>query len=227
MDMDIKEAILNRRSIRGFKPDPVPRNIIEDILEISTRTPSGKNAQPWEFVVLTGDVLGRIAAGNVACLMDGTPENPDVPIPPPTGIYKERNIQTAKQLYGTMGIAREDKDARVAWWQRGFRYFDASAVVLLLTDREVPLAKGQRDVGMITQTIILLAQEYGLGTCVVSQGVIYTDVIRKHTGISPDKLITIAIALGYPDPDFPANHFVSGRVPAAEITTWYGFNEEG
>jgi nitroreductase len=224
--MDIKAAILNRHSIRGLKPDPVPMHVIEEILEISTRTPSGKNAQPWEFVVLTGDVLGRIAAGNVAHLMDGTQETPDVSVPPPTGVYKERNAQTAKQLYATMGIARDDRDARVAWWQRGFRYFDAPVVLLLLTDREVPLLKAQRDIGLITQTIALLALEYGLGTCIVSQGVVYTDVIREHTGISRDKLITIAIALGYPDPDFPANHFVSQRVPAAEITTWYGFSEE-
>jgi len=224
--MDIKAAILSRKSIRGFKPDPVPGKIIDEILEISTRTPSGKNSQPWEFAVLTGDVLGKISAGNVAHLMDGTPESPDVQISPPTGIYKERNVQTAKQLYETMGIAREDKAARVAWWQRGFRYFDAPVVLLLLTDREVPLPKGQRDIGLITQTITLLALEYGLGTCVVSQGVLYTDVIREHTGIGQDKLITIAIALGYPDPDFPANHFVSPRVPAAEITTWYGFKEE-
>jgi len=59
--MDIKAAILNRKSIRSFKPDPVPRNVIEEILEVSTRTPSGKNSQPWEFVVLTGDVLGKIS----------------------------------------------------------------------------------------------------------------------------------------------------------------------
>jgi len=224
--MDIKDAILNRRSIRGFKPDPVPRNIIAEILEIATRTPSGKNAQPWEFVVLTGDVLGRISAGNVAHLMNGTPETPDLNITMPTGVYKERNVQTAKQLYETMGIAREDKDARAAWWQRGFRYFDAPVALLLITDREIALIKGQRDLGLITQTITLLALEYGLGTCVVSQGVLYTDVIREHTGIGQDKLITVAIALGYPDPDFPANHFVSGRVPAAEITTWYGFPDE-
>jgi nitroreductase len=223
--MEIREAVLGRRSIRGFKADPVPRQIIEDILETATHSPSGKNTQPWEFAVLTGEFLGKINAGNLAAMLDGRPETPDVDVSLPTGVYHRRNVETAKQLYTAMGIARNDRPAREAWWQRGFRYFDAPAVILLLTDRAVHPAEGQYDLGLITQTLALVALDYGLGSCIVRQGVLHTDVIREHTGISRDKLIVIAIALGYPDPDFPANRVISRRVPASQLTSWYGFNE--
>lgn len=57
--MDMAEAIRSRKSIRGFKPDPVPREVLEQILDLARRAPSTMNTQPWEFVVLTGESSKR------------------------------------------------------------------------------------------------------------------------------------------------------------------------
>ncbi len=226
MRMDIIQAINTRRSIRGYRPDPVPRETIRDILALATRAPSGKNAQPWEFAVLGSEVLRQIAAENAANMVRGVPEYADVRMTYPQGIYLERGVEIAKKLLQAMQIPREDREKRSLWWQRGFRYFDAPVAILILTDRSMDLAQAQYDTGLLSQTLCLAALAHGLSTCIVRQGVLYPDVIRAHTTIPDDKLITVAISLGYADPGFAANAVVSHRVPAEELTDWYGFPEE-
>ena len=221
--MEINDAINARISIRGFKPDPVPRRTIAEILTLATRAPSGKNVQAWELAVLTGDVLDRIRGDNVAAFLAGDAERPDLPIAYPSGIYREREVEIAKAVLEVMGIRRGDDEQRLEWWQRGFRYFDAPVVLLVTCHRDVDILLAHHDIGALSQTFCLAALSYGLGTCIVRQGVLYPDVIRRHTGIPENRFIISAIALGYPDPDFPANRVRSSRVPLAEITTWYGF----
>lgn len=223
--MDINQAINARVSIRGFKPDPVPRAMIDEILTIATRAPSGKNVQAWEIVVLTGDVLDRIRVDNVAAFMAGEAERSDVPIAYPEGIYREREVEIAKTVLSVMGIRREEKEKRAAWWQRGFRYFDAPVAVLVMCDQDIDILLAHHDIGSFSQTFCLAALSYGLGTCIVRQGILYPDAIRRHTDITKDKSIISAIALGYPDPDFPANRIHSPRLTVKEITTWYGFGQ--
>ena len=221
--MQINQAINARRSIRGYKPDPVPRSTIEEILGVATRAPSGKNVQAWEVAVLTGDVLDRIRADNVAAFLAGETERPDVPIAYPAGKYREREVEIARAVLNLMGIRREDKEKRAQWLQRGFRYFDAPVAVLLVCDRDIDIFLAHHDIGSLSQTFCLAALGYGLGTCIVRQGVLYPEAIRRHTGIPAQKSIISAIALGWPDPDLPANRVRSPRLPVAEITTWHGF----
>jgi len=223
--MEINDAINARVSIRGFKPDPVPRTTIHEILTIATRAPSGKNIQAWEIAVLTGDVLDRIRRDNVAAFLACETERPDVPMAYPLGIYRERELEIAKTVLNVMGIRRGDKEKRSEWWQRGFRYFDAPVAVLVMCDQDIDILLAHHDIGSLSQTLCLAALRYGLGTCIVRQGVLYPDAIRRHTDIPKEKSIISAIALGYPNPDFPANRVRSPRVPVREITTWYGFSQ--
>jgi len=220
--MDVNEAIRNRRSIRGFKPYPVSRDIIADILELAVRAPSGKNVQPWEFIVLTGDVLRAIGEANVACLRRGEPPDPDVAIDLPRGKYHTRNVEMAKLLYAAMDIPRRDRKKREWWWERGFRYFDAPAAIIIHIGSDVSIIDARFDLGALSQTICLAALDRGLGTCIINQGITYPKAIRAHVAVPPDNLLATAIAIGYPDPDFPANSVVSPRVPLEDITTWYG-----
>lgn len=62
--MTYDEVVLGRRSIRGYKPDPVPRALIEEIITMTVRAPSSMNTQPWNFYIVTGELLDRIRAGN-------------------------------------------------------------------------------------------------------------------------------------------------------------------
>lgn len=155
-------------------------------------------------------------------LASGVLPNMDVPMQPLVGVYKQRQVDLAIQIFELMGIAREDKEKRTEWMQRGFRFFDAPAAIILSSDRSVDEARAQFDIGIFSQTICLAALKCGLGTCIGVQGVMYPEVVRRFTGIPESKRITISISIGYPDWDFPANKLRSAREPLEAIATWHG-----
>jgi nitroreductase len=223
--MDITEAIRSRKSIRGFKPFPVSREVLEKVLETSCRAPSTMNTQPWEFLVIAGDVLRKIAVRNAKMLQDGVMIHPEHVITgwPNKSVYRERQVEVAKRIFGRMGIPREDKAKRAAWMERGFRFFDAPAAIILLTDTALTDAGPLMDMGAVMQTICLVALNYGLGTCIEDQGVMYPENIRSVINVPDTKRIIISIAIGYPDRDFPANQVESPREDIKNLTTWYGF----
>ena len=112
--MDVIEAVKKRKSIRGYKPDPVPKEVLEQILELASHAPSAMNTQPWEFIVLTGDVLESVRQSNVALLNSGAPPNPEHMVAgwPRESIYRQRQVNIAKQLFQLMDIPREDREKR-------------------------------------------------------------------------------------------------------------------
>jgi nitroreductase len=123
--MHFDEVVLGRRSIRGYRPDPVPRALIEEILQIAMRAPSSMNTQPWNFYVITGEPLDRIRQGNTERMIAGVPQSREFRTGKPfAGPHRDRQIGVAKQLFSAMGIARDDADARQDWVLRGFRQFD-------------------------------------------------------------------------------------------------------
>jgi len=133
-------------------------------------------------------------------------------------------VDLAVQIFKLMGIAREDKEKRAQWLERGFRFFDAPAAIILSIDSSVPESLALIDVGAFCQSICLAALGHGLGTCIEDQGTAFPDVIRRLTGIPQSKHIVISIAIGYPDRDFPANKVESGRENVDKFTTWCGFS---
>ena len=223
--MDLVEAIKARKSIRGYKNDPIPQEILREILEVATRAPSADNSQPWEITVITGKVLKDIAETNVAALNSGRPIAPDVTHKPYEGIYRNRQTEVGKKIFELMEIPREDQEKRKAWISRGFRFFDAPAVFILAADESLDPTRAASDIGSIAQTICLVALKYGLGTCISSQGVLYADIIKQFTKIPKTKKINWCITIGYPDWDFPANQVKTDREPIHDNTTWLGFDE--
>ncbi|MFO8010231.1 MAG: nitroreductase [Dehalococcoidia bacterium] len=222
--MDVLEAIRYRKSIRGYRPDPVPRELLEKVMELAIRSPSAENGQPWEITVVTGEPLENIKNENTEKLKAKDPFSPEVSMHLHKGIYKQRHMALAAELYGLMGISREDREKRAAWVQRGFRFYDAPAAIILSADDSLDESPTQFDLGCLTQTICLSALGYGLGTCIAGQGVLYPEVARKHTGIPASSRIVMSIAIGYPDPDFPANKLDSSREPLENTTAWLGFD---
>ena len=224
--MDVIEAIMRRKSIRGYKPDPVPKELLREILGTACRAPSAMNTQPWEFTVLTGAVLENVRRANVDMLNSGVPPNPEHLVFgwPSDSVYRRRQVDLAKQLFQLMDIPREDKEKREEWMERGFRYFDAPAAIVVSVDRCLSEVGPLIDIGAVVQTICLVALNHGLGTCIEDQGVMYPEVLRKYAGIPKSKRIIMSIAIGYPAPDFPANKVQSTREPVESITTWCGFD---
>ena len=223
--MDVLEAMRSRKSIRGFKPDPVNRGVIQEILEAACRAPSALNLQPWEFVVITGDILRQVSRENVERLRTGAPLELEVAESgfPRDSVFRQRQVELAKQLFRLMGIERQDQEKRVEWMELGFRYFDAPHAIIIVSDRSLSGEGPLLDMGAVMQNICLAAWEYGLGTCIARQGVFYPDVLRKVAGIPESKRIVIAISIGYPDWNFPANKVETDRERSADITTWVGY----
>ena len=224
--MNVLEAIRSRKSIRCYKPDPVPKETLKEILEVAGQAPSAMNTQPWEFTVIAGEVLENVRQGTVEMLNSGKIPSPEHLVIgwPSESVYRQRQVELAMQIFQLMDIPREDKQKRAQWMERGFRYFDAPAAIIICVDRALTEVGPLLDVGAVMQNICLAALEHGLTTCIEDQGTMYPSVLREFAGIPESKRIIIAIAIGYPDWDFPANKLESLREPVDNITTWCGFD---
>jgi nitroreductase len=221
------DVILGRRSIRGYRPDPVPRAVIREVIELALRAPSSLNTQPWNFYVVTGEPLDRIRAGNTERNLAGVPASRESRSHGEYGgVHRERQIGIAKQLFAAMGIERHDKDARQDWVLRGFRQFDAPACVVVTYDRSIHGGDiGPFDCGAVTNALVNAAWSRGLGCVINSQGIMQSPVVREHAGIADDQVIMICVAMGYPDDSFPANAVVSQRKSVDEAAVFVGFDD--
>lgn len=226
--MEVIEAIRNRRSIRSFKPDPVPRKILEELLDACRWAPSGGNVQPWHFAMLGGEALVRVTARLEAtgkASWDGlifTDMNPDFKR---RGAYPESlmsRVETQRErmnaIFSPDGQDLEEK--RNEFMFKMLRFFDAPHAIIIYTDDTSPTAL--IDIGIATQTICLAAHAYGLGTCIMGYPVMWPDIYRELLGIPTGKPIATSIALGYPDYDAPINTFERPRESLDVLVDWHG-----
>ncbi|WP_199800332.1 nitroreductase [Erythrobacter mangrovi] len=226
-EMSFADVVRGRRSIRGYLDKPVPRALIEEILEIAMRAPSSMNTQPWNFHVITGEPLDRIRKGNTENILAGVPDSREFRRGSAfEGVHRERQIHVAKQLFGAMGIERDDKERRQDWVLRGFRQFDAPVCVIITYDRVLDDGDDSKfDCGAVTTALVNAAWSRGLGCVINSQGIMQSPVVREHAGIPDDQVIMKAVALGWPDETFPANAVVSTRKSVEEAARFVGFSD--
>jgi nitroreductase len=221
--MDVIEAINKRRSIRAFKPDPVPQEILREIIQLAQRAPSWANTQPWEFAIVTGSKLKQIQDGFLAKGL--VPSNADVARPPEIFEPYSSRIRALPPINRPPPTKEQMESRRT----QNFRHYGAPAVIYLLVGRSfLYQTKGINvwaiyDCGSAVQNLMLVATSYGLGTIALAQAVVYCDVVRKVLEIPESRLIALGIAIGYPDWDNPANQNLSGREPLDNIAKWYGF----
>ena len=225
--MDFKTVVRERLSIRGYLDKPVPKELIEEILEIAMRAPTSLNTQPWNFYVVAGKVLDKIREGNVERNLAGVPHSREFRLGPDyAGEHRERQIGIAKQLFAVMGIERHDKEARMDWVLRGFRQFDAPVSIVITYDKSIQGSDvAPFDCGGVVNCLVNTAWSKGLGCVINSQGIMQSPVVREHAGIADDQVIQTCVAMGWPDPDFPANSVVSERKSVAEAATFRGFDD--
>lgn len=222
--MDVVDAIKERKSIRAFKSDPVPLDIIKKIMEQALRAPSWANTQPWEFAVATGEKLKEIEEGFVK---KGVQE-PCNEVARPYE-YPEPYMSRIRALQpkDRKELTKEEWDARTI---DNFRHYGATTCIYLLVGKPIfQQSKGINvwslyDSGSAVQNIMLLATNYGLGTVAQAQAVVYPDIVRKVLGIPGDKLIALGIAIGYPDWDNPINKSRTAREPLDKVAKFYGFD---
>jgi nitroreductase len=229
--MDIVEAINQRKSVRAFKSDPVPRETLREIMELALRAPSWGNTQPWEFAVVTGKKLEEIRQAFVEKAAGAAQDNPDIPrpreFPQP---YDTRYRAVGRKVLELKGISREDKEKRRLWILQGLGLFEAPCAIYIYIDRSF-YQQGDGlniwpvfDCGLVAENIMLMATRYGLGTIAQIQAVVYPNVLRRVLGIPDSKVIVLGISVGYPNWDDPVNQFRSEREPLENVSTWYGFD---
>lgn len=219
--MELKQAIQDRHSVRGFLDRPVPREVLGAVVELGLRAPSANNLQPWELLVVTGEPLERLRERNLADNGAGVPLDFEGTYPEEP--YRHRSKDLGKALFAAMDIRREDRERRSWWGRRGYQFFGAPAVILLCMDQSLGSEEFRFDLGCLAQTLCLAALEYGLGTCIEEQAISYQRGIREVLGLPASKIPVTGIAIGYPDPAFPANSVRSEREDPDTVTQWFGF----
>lgn len=221
--MELSEAMKSRKSIRGYKAVPVPKETLAQILQMASNAPSANNTQPWEFVILGGEVLDGLKKTLEQKLASRAQPHPDFELGPfPGGVYRSRQVELGKSLFQLMDIARDDRERRKQWLLKMIRFFDAPNAIIIATDAEVSGHLSTFAIGAISQNITLAAVNFGLGTCIENAVVLYPEVIRRIVDIPQSKKIVIGIAIGYPDWDFPANRVQPSHEPLSKMTIWHG-----
>jgi nitroreductase len=216
--MDLGRAVSERRSVRAFLPEAVPRDVLTRVFETAQRAPSWCNIQPWRVYVASGAERVRLTDA----LLDaakGSPPAPDVPFPfdyPEP--YATHRKKCGGALYEAMGVARGDSEGRLAAWLRNFVAFDAPHIAMVGIDRRFDLY-GALDVGCWLQTLMLAATAEGLSTCAQASLAVYSDVVRRVLSVPDDVKVLFGVGLGYEDTGAVANDCRTTREPlAANIT---------
>lgn len=226
--MDAIEAIITRRSIRGYKPDPVPRKVLEEILDACQWAGSPGNMQPWEFAVLGGDKMEEFrkllneksTAGAPSELEFLSPLGVPEPYNSRRAEYYRANFDRYVYPPGTENV-EEKKRAHFA---KGGRLFEAPNAVVVYTDKELlNIPWCIMSIGIMAQTFCLAAAAHGLGTCIMGRPVDWPNALREMLGIPPSKVMICGIIVGYPDTGDKANNVPRIRMPLEEWVNWHGF----
>ena len=220
----VEEAMLGRRSVRGYLPTPIPRETVEHLLDVAARAPSGTNMQPWRVIALAGDELTRFTDGLVAAFISDAAEGVERPYYPSPLVepYLARRRKIGWDLYGLLGIARGEKDKMAAHLIRNLRYFGAPVGLICTIPRTLEIGSWI-DYGMFLQNLSIAARARGLETCAMAVFAEYPNASRVLLGLSPDDEIVCGVAIGHEDTAAPANALRTERVRAREFTAFRGF----
>lgn len=224
----VEQAITSRMSARAFIQQPVPRELLERILQVASRAPSGTNTQPWKVYVLQGASRDSLVQ-KVCSVHDAVRANPalaqeyreEYDYYPEKWVspYIDRRRENGWSLYGLLDIGKADKDKMHAQHQRNFKFFDAP-VGLMFTIERVMGRGSLVDMGMFLQNIMVAARAHGLHTCPQAAWNGFAKIILPHISAGAGEMLVCGMALGYADPSDKVNSFHTPRVPAAEFTTW-------
>lgn len=215
--MDLLEAIHERKSIRAFKSDPVPRERVEEILNLTIHAPSAINLQPWEFIVVTGEEKERLSRRLIKAYREKKIScGPDTvkPLPKTYGKRGAKTLELMNPLFEEMGI---NSDQLIN--EGSCRFYGAPVAIILCQDDAFSKTR-LVDIGIALGYFILTAHDLGLSTCPIGLITAYEDEIKDLLNIPENKNVVIGLALGYPDWDIPINRFKSPRESLEKFVRW-------
>jgi nitroreductase len=223
----VDEAILGRRSIRAYLDKPVAREVVEDILEVASRAPSGTNTQPWQVIALAGEPKRELSRRILAAFDDPTEaalhsaEYEYYPVKWASP-YLDRRRKVGWDLYSLLGIGKGDKDRMHAQHGRNYAFFDAPVGLIFTIDR-VMQQGSWLDYGMFLQNIMIAARARGLDTCPQAAFTSFHRIISGYLGWPPERMLVCGMSLGYADPDAVENTLVTEREPVASFARFQGW----
>jgi len=215
----VDAAITSRRSVRAFMPTPVPRQTVEDILQVASRAPSGTNTQPWHAWVLTGASKDELSRKILAAYDD--PEEAAThreeyayyPLEWRTP-FIERRRKIGWDLYGLLKIGKADKARMHDQHGRNYSFFDAPVGLMFTIDR-VMRQGSWLDYGMFLQNVMIAARGRGLDTCPQAAFTQFHRIVMEHLGAPPEHMLVCGMSLGHADPDAVENALVTEREPVS------------
>jgi nitroreductase len=221
----VAQAISARRSVRAFRPSPVDRGTLEEMLALAARAPSGGNLQPWRVDVLAGEPLEALKAA-VRSSLAAEPGGEGLefavypsPLPEP---WRSRRFASGEALYAAIGILRQEKPARLAQFARNYDFFGAPVGLFFSIDRLFDRPQWAH-LGMFIQNLMLLAEENGLATCPQEAWAAVHKTVAAHLALPPERILYCGMALGYADEEAPVNRWRTERAPVADFATFRGF----
>ena len=222
--MRLDEALRARKSVRAFKPDPIPRALMEELVQEASLAPSGTTVQPWTVHVIAGEVRARLEA-EVLAHRETQPDDNRAEFPR-TGKRKEpytgRMRTLGKAMYSLIGIPKGDEAANWAQWGRNYKFFDAPVGLIFTIDKDLD-SMSFIDIGIFLQTLMLAAKARGLDSCAQGAWNQYWSVTRRVLNVPDEDYIVCGLSLGYADPDAAVNTLVSEREPVEAFATFHGF----
>ncbi len=215
--MDLIKAMNERKSIRAFKAEPVPRQTIEEILRLTAHAPSAINLQPWEFIVVTGEEKVRLSRRLIKAYHEKQISCGPGNVKPLPKTYGKRGAKTLALMQPFFEEMRVDPDQYIN--EGSCDFYGAPVAILLCLDDSFPNAR-MVDIGIVLGYLVLAAYEFELGTCPVGLITAYEDEIKDLLNISENKNVVIGVALGYPDWNIPINRFKSQRDHFEKFVRW-------
>lgn len=223
--MNVSQALLTRLSVRDFLPEPVPASLLREILAKAARAPSGGNLQPWFVTVLTGAPLQALitrAAAAAQASPKGESSEYNVYPDPLREPYYARRFKVGEDMYKLLGIPREDKPARRAWFGNNFRFFGAPVGMFCFIERDMGAAQFS-DMGMFLQSVMLLLREAGYDSCAQEFWAMFAATVYAELETPASHMLFCGMAIGKRNPAAPVNALVSDRAPLEDFATFKGF----
>lgn len=216
--MEVYEALQNRKSVRAFLDKRVEREKIKTILQYARFAPSGTNMQPWKVCVVSGERKRVLEERLVRAFREEKKEEMDYQYYPKNFIepFKTRRRETGLLMYSTLGIQREEKKRMKEQWEQNYRSFNAPTVLYFFIDKNLETGSFL-DYGMFLQSIVLLATEMGLGSCIQAVLAQYPSIVRSELNISSDYKVVCGIALGYEEKEALINSYRTPRISLEEF----------
>ena len=221
----VEAAIATRRSVRAFLPTPVPRALVERILDVAARAPSGTNMQPWRVHVLTGEPKERLSAALLRAHAEGAPHGAEYKYYPDQFFepYLARRRKVGWDLYGLLGIARGETARMQAQHARNLVFFDAPVGMIFTIDRRLEIGSWL-DYGIFLGNVMTAARGHGLDTCAQAAFAPFHATIRRELGLGAEEVVVCGLSIGYEDTAAPENALRTERVPAREFASFQGWD---